>query len=218
MSDYSLIQELKREGSLVLYCDFRARSLLDLSGSGNALENLSDVPEWTYDGLQFCSGPGDSFARRLRILTPQTGLAGVGSSFTVIVHFPSIGPSTLTGHQSPLGTLDQRFETFIDQDPPTRVGAYYDGVLQTSNVDLTNDGPTIIGYNIVSGSKPDYYTQGVYRATGANNATVTPSNSPWGIGNKVTAGRPVHKLASIMVINRVLTATEHAQIYGELVS
>jgi hypothetical protein len=81
----------------------------------------------------------------------------------------------------------------------------------------------VYGISIGSGVKPKGYKNGVYTADYSANITITPQNvDPLTIGNSNISYTPagyntlLKNFEYFLFFSRVLTATEHAKIYGQL--
>ena len=206
MSDYSLIQELKRDGTLKLCHDYRSGTARDFSGGGR---------HGTPSNCEFAGN----------------GLLNVGAGEVTVANDATLQALT-SGTLVLFGEFNEQIanERFMSKrgggvhfdwyiNTPTRL-IFFDGASsRTINVSII--GSRYIAVNFSSGAIPTMHMDGIY--VGPYNAAVTVTGSAdiLRIGN-VVGGGVVGALSSnyggVVITNSVLTDTQHAQLYGELMS
>jgi hypothetical protein len=197
----SIIQKLKNEGTLKLYLDFRSGDTSDRSGNNNTVTQAGGM--LNRKGFQ-------SIANSQSITV--TSLPGFGTTATIITGMDRI-PDTL-------GLTRRFFST----------ASYTDGVgLGTTNNLIWNDpstkalsgtltGSLLVGLQVVNGVNPMYYRDGIYQSTSGSSCLFDFSAAQnWVICSRTTGSNFLDStMPYFLVISRVLTATEHAQVYAEL--
>jgi len=200
-----ILQELKREGVLALYHDYRSGRLVDYSGNGN--NGTATAVGFTKQGSGFLGTTS-------RILVPssptlQSATGTLIGCYTVSNNAPQIRIINKRGAASQIDWFQLN----------TTQLAMFDGTnLPTVTVPKTN-GKVCNSVSWTSGGTPVGYQNGVsvgnYSLTLTpvlNNTDVTIGNQNIGIAN-VLSTQIVHYA---LIINRALTATEHARVYGQL--
>jgi hypothetical protein len=197
----SILQKLKTEGSLRLYLDFRSESCADLSGN-NVLTNLNGG----YLGYQ-------GFSSLVAGQQVVAVVPGFGTTATVI---------TGCSARSPIGGIIRRLfttSTYTDgvgfngtnqviwNDPGTKV--LYAGSLQSKQT---------LGFQFVKDVAPLLYSNGQGLATGAGVSLFDfTAGQNWYLCTRSTGTLPLTgTMPYFLIISRVLTATEHADLYAEL--
>jgi hypothetical protein len=197
----SILQKLKTEGSLRLYLDFRSESCADLSGN-NVLTGLNGG----YLGYQ-------GFSSLVAGQQVVAVVPGFGTTATVI---------TGCSARSPIGGIIRRLfttSTYTDgvgfngtnqviwNDPGTKV--LFAGSLQSKQT---------LGFQFVKDVAPLLYSNGQGLATGAGVSLFDfTAGQNWFMCTRSTGTLPLTgTMPYFLIISRVLTATEHAQIYAEL--
>jgi len=200
-----ILQELKTEGVLALYHDYRSGRRVDYSGNGN--NGTATAVGFTKQGAGFLG----TTARIL--VTSSPTLQSVTGTL--------VGCYTVSNNTAPTRIINKRgVTTQIDyfQASTTQL-ALFDGTnVPLLTVPRTN-GKVCNSVSWTSGGTPVGYQNGVlvgnYSLTLTpvlNNTDVTIGNQNIGIAN-VLSTQIVHYA---LIINRVLTATEHARLYGQL--
>lgn len=200
-----ILQELKTEGVLALYHDYRSGRLVDYSGNGN---------NGTATAVSFSKKGAGFLGATSRILVPSSAtLQSVTGTL--------IGCYTVSNNTPQIRIINKRgVTTQIDYfQASTTAIALFDGVnVPQLTVPRTN-GKVCNSVSWTSGGTPVGYQNGVlignYTLTLSpvlNNTDVTIGNQNIGIAN-VLATQICHYA---LIINRVLTATEHSRVYAQL--
>lgn len=199
-----LIQDSIADGSLVLWHDYRAGHLIDLSGNGN-------------DGV----GTDIIWAGREGIAFPLT------TSLVTVADSPEL--QLTAGTLVAYGPL--RAQTFAKRLISKRDGggANYDWYLGIGDINIYDGGITSdINLNVTgticqsivftANAQPDAYSNGLY--IGQYDTALTGlavNDAPLIIGNLYSGSQNLEShLSSVLIFNRQLTATENAQVYSEL--
>jgi hypothetical protein len=198
-----IIDTLRAEGTLVLLHDYRAGHCRDLSGNGNH-GTPTDVV-WSRDGAL-------PIATTSRISVPDSDeLQLVEGALIVFGPFAAnISNERLIVKRDAGGT---NF-SFYKNDTSLLM---YDGA-GISNVAVTTNGKKCLAVNFESGEKFEAFADGVSQSLSAAAMTFTKNDAPISIGNRYNDGMDfLHStLSAVLIVNRKLTATEHAAVYAEL--
>jgi len=193
-----ILQELKTEGVLALYHDYRSGRLVDYSGNGR-----SGVATNT------------SFSHRGAVLAPTTGVITVtydagltATSISLIagLRFPRLIDGDRIASRRNVGTT---FDWYYS------AGQIYifDGV---STRVITPTGDIIThGVSMTTAGTPIGYFNGVSAGNYSGSVLLTATTNNLNIG--LFSTNLTHKLYRYFVyVTRALTATEHARVYGQL--
>lgn len=203
-----LIDSLIASGELVLYHDYRSGHALDLSG----YTNNGDITncQFVNDGLRV----PDTFADVE--VTHSAEMVMTAFTFVFMGDFKTV-PRAVTGtppyftQKTGSGTrFDIRYNTATNQLN------WYDGTsTRTFARDIYADHCVAVSGS--NGQVPNLYSDGATVTAGSGVIIIGTGDGTLYLGNQAGRGRPLNaKLEAILWINRVLTATEHAQIYSEL--
>jgi hypothetical protein len=199
----SIIQKLKNEGVLKLYHDYRSRDVTDKSGNSN--DGVMTDTQWTNEGLQFNSttdkvAVADSVELQL-------------TEGTIIVFGNLQNSSSTSQFVSKVDVGGVNYDFGCASTPRLQ---FYDGSnVRTLGTSL--DGKKYSAVNFKSGETPEGFVDGVSVGSFSGSVTVTTDDAPINIGNYAIVARNLGMvLKAVLIINRKLTATEHAQLYGEL--
>ena len=214
----SFIQQSIRDGSLVLYHDYRLGHARDLSGNGNN-GTLVAPAQFQRNGV-FIEASNATAA----ITVPYAASIAPSQETTVSLFaggygpWPAPGPTTLTQYIRYNGVGDfhgVRFNvgTTINRivlDNPTTTTT-----MTTSAGRLSS--ARYFGVNQSDGGSPSAYINGDLAASSVTLQVFTGAANTLYIGNYSGGSRGVGGCYSaFMLFNRELTATEHARLYGEL--
>jgi len=202
----SIIEQLKNEGALVFYVDFRSGSLVDLV---DGLEpTVSNSPKWTNQGITFL-GNGRIYYTDLR--------------FSVVNEFTIVSLVDRNKSMTSYGTYQELADLFVapatyriefNTRPPGGSYVNFGG----STVAISPLGKRYIAVSHTQADKPSFYYDGLFIGLGSLAITLTPSDSLM-VGNYHNGGYPVEEnYRACLFFNRALTSTEHAQLYAELSS
>lgn len=200
-----IIQKLKNEGVLSLYHDYRSGTALDWSGKG-VHGSLGTGGVFNLNGLQ------------------HNGAAS---------HIVSVSSATLpTNNYAMVFGFNSPIRTHTDLQYPVYVGAsgyirYSAGTLLwqlygggTARSFTTPLGTSTVSFNVVAGTAQPAYANGIFISnfSGAMDALDFSSGAAY---IAVSSGGLYPLLSGckyFLLVSRVLTATEHSQLYGELQS
>ena len=200
----SVISKLKAEGALVLYHDYRSFSYHDWSGNGN--DGVPTDVVMTNNGVRFPS----STSKITVADSPELQLTE--GTLVVYGEFLEQGAGDrLISKRDGGGT---NYELFIFS---TGSGvSFYDGT--TSSTVITNiTGKKYIAANIKNGQDYELFVDGVsVGSTGT--LSISVDDAPLEIGSFYVSGYNFSgsTLSAALIVNRELTAGEHAQLYAEL--
>ena len=205
----SIIQKLKNEGVLQIYHDYRSGDANDRSGNGNNGTLSATGATFTQKGLQI-EGAGYVTVAHSAAVSPQTGTVVVFgamnrkyTSARIVAKYVGAGDRFLAWAAY---TADNTMQ-MIDSA----------GVTKTITSGTWNN-KKYMGLNYTSGAIPTLYYDGVY--VGSFSATVDMTGATagaWYIGNSAATTLPINSTyEAFLLISRVLTATEHSQLFFEL--
>jgi hypothetical protein len=196
-----ILQELKTEGVLALYHDYRSGRLVDYSGNGR--DGVGTGVSFTKDGAQFTPLTAN--------ITVPYGAWMTAPAISMIVscRLPlKIGTDRLVSRRSGTTTFDWYFQAATIN--------IYEGVLDTSlaYAGLNN----VFGVSIVAATTTTGYLNGVLSGNYLGASTLNVTTHPMIIGNLLAGSSCLtNKIMGYFVyITRSLTATEHARIYAQL--
>ena len=198
----SIIQKLKNEGNLRLYLDFRSGDCTDRSGNGY---NGTPSSGCTFgrDGIYFNTVDYVTVADAVPLrLTTGTivclGKFAIQADNLVIYDKRNAGGTNVNVFITTVGVLTWNGAT-------------------TSTCGCSTKQSKCISLGFVSGTKPLAYVNGVYVAEGGLSQTYTADDADITIGKYYTGTYPFQNwMSAILLIARVLTATEHALLFYEL--
>lgn len=198
-----LIDSLISAGELVLFHDYRTGHTLDLSGSGNVPTTFS--ANWTNDGAR--ADGGDIIVPNSASLQLTEGTLLMFGLFCCVLNNQRIFEKRFGGsnHFSLyLNTGIPRLEFFAGG--ATRLGPVVDPAGARCHAINFNN-------NV---SAAEHFIDGI--SAGAFNAAqaVVPTADNLYIGTSPFNTLVSPLMSAALIVNRELTATEHAQIYGEL--
>ena len=210
----STLQQLKRAGDIALWHDYRKGHAFDFSGNANNGTLVND-PVFTRNG----------------VLIPYFGLQAIQ-----VPHSPSIDLSVLTVIalvQTSRVERDGNAARLFDKEdavngrsysarfniPVTRINA--EGAVNGWWIVASRnfDGVKCFGLTLVSDSvNAPLYLDGIQIKSTMDSSDIYPSTvSDLYVGNVNTLNRGFGgTISAFLIFNRVLTETEHAQIFGEL--
>jgi len=203
----SIIDTLKAEGALVMFHDYRNRNFNDLSGNSN--DGTPTDVAFTGQGINYPASTSDvSVADSSELqLTAGTLIVFNKQGFTKHVNLPRLISKRDGG-----GT---NWDWFLSGT--TDLG-FFDGA---SSRTLTTNfaGKKYVAINFTNGGTPEGFSDGVSDGNYSGTVSISTDNAAVTIGNiSVTSGSLLQSLSSALIVNRVLTATEHSQLYGELMA
>jgi len=207
------LDDLKAEGVVKLYLDFRAGHLQDLSGNGNNSAWASSAAAWTNDGIKL------NTTTDAVVVSDAAELQGTAASYVLLGDFTR-----------PLGKNGENDLVVKKDGGGTQVYWYMDNtgggrfVLNTSGSTVTLSasiaGSHCLGLSYSNGSTPEGYVDGVSAGSYSASVTAAADDADLYIGNYYALG-PYYlesPLSAVVAFNRVLTDTEHAQVCAALAS
>jgi hypothetical protein len=209
-----ILQELKTEGVLALYHDYRSGRLVDYSGNGN---------NGVATTINFTKGAALRLGTASRIEVVQNATINV-ASFSIItkLNYPNAASfQRIAAKRGALGPTAQ-FEWLYWNDS---VGIYLFSDIGASYLGFAEGhiGVKTEGISINSGSAPVGYRNGISRGSYNAALTIIPQNvDPLTIMNTnvsyVPGGYNTQSFYNeyFLFFSRSLTATEHARVYGQL--
>jgi len=203
----SIIQRLKGEGSLVLMHLYASRSFHDFSGNGN---------DGTPTDVHFTGNRGVRFPASTSKITVSDSPELQLTEGTLVVFGNFLSQNLHAAEQRFIRKRDAggtNYDFYIGSSTQITI---YDGV---SVVNVTADiaGTHYVAANIKSGENFELFVDGVSTATSAVSLTITKDDADLIIGNNELSTRPFKEtLTAALIVNRKLTASEHAELYAEL--
>ena len=195
-----ILQELKTEGVLALYHDYRSGRAFDYSGNGNGADQLI--------------APSVRFTKK--------GIASNNSLYPRVINTPSLQALTI-------GTIIVKQQTYVTSNAyaiykNNQFVLNHNSALSlmtfSSNVAAATT--PFVGGNIAvhgvdfdnAGGIPKYYINGSFYANMGAGLTIVSSVDP--IYVCFNASTSYSNCAYLLLFSRKLTATEHARLYGQL--
>lgn len=206
MSRRSFLLELKEAGDLALWHDYRSGDTLDRSGNGNDGVASSTVA-FGRSGAEFTDGSA--------MITVADALSLQSTTLTLVV-FGAFAQQAL--NQYLLQKRDAGGNSYAFGISPGGGVVFFNAPVGGTRITAQ----AVEGYNYLSvstspGGVPRFYRDGLSIADFSGTATVVADDAPLIIGNDFTGGNQTEDpIGAVAIINRILTDTEHAKLYGEL--
>jgi hypothetical protein len=196
-----ILQELKTEGVLALYHDYRSGRLVDYSGNGR--DGVGTGVSFTKDGVRFTPVAAN-------ITVPYGAWMNV-NDLTLIIY---VNFSNTPGQDRLVARRDGGGTSFDWRREPINLSVFNG----TADVSLaTSSIKSVLGFSWTSGGTPNGYINGTF-AGAYTSAVARPSTTTnLVIGNLLGGSATTNKIFYyFLYITRILTATEHARIYSQL--
>lgn len=197
----SLIDTLRTSGALVLYLDFRSGNTYDYSGN-NATVTLT-APKWNRNGLYVPSGTTCVVTDKpsLQITTGTIVYFGyVANPVSGVVIAKTTGGTRNYYLDGGATALNFRSDSGFSSLAYTTLG-----------------GKRYLAVNFEHNVVPAFYADGLFVGNGGAAIPVVASVTNIGIGSLASGSNPTSTtVGAALIINRKLTANEHAQLFGEL--
>jgi len=204
MSDYSLIQEKKRLGSLVGYWDFLSGSFLDLSSNAN---------NGTPSNVEFGGHRALLFGSAGRVVVSDSSELQ-GDTWTLVV-FGELNKQSATGrliYKRDAGGTQYDWQI-------TATGFQLEDGANTRTIALSATDSICNAVSFTDGGTPVHYQNGLPQGNYSGTVAIAVDNADIVLGNDHNFTSPCpDSVRGFMIFNEQLTATEHAQLYGELMS
>jgi len=193
-----ILQELKTEGVLKLYCDYRSGRYADLSGTGNTFSLVASIP-YTKQGMSCNAGNYLTInnTATLQAVTTGTIIARQDTYPDVLSYFFYKTGQYIFNHNA--GTN----QTFLSSNATTATFNFVGGGLATHAVDFDN-----------AGGIPNYFINGIRQGAMSVGLTIlgNANNALTNFGSGSRSARSRY----LLLFSRKLTLTEHARVYGQL--
>lgn len=199
-----ILQELKREGVLALYHDYRSGRLVDYSGNSN--NGVATSTAFTKEGARLMTTAG-------QILVPYN--AGLVSAALTIVIKPCINQfvalDRILSRRGAASTYDWYYNPALPG-----LTMFQDGgnrSVTSATIALCK----VIGLTMSNGVAAKHYENGVFVADYSGVVSLVASTGDFIVSNYGGSSNVTNKTFGYVVqINRALTATEHARVYAQL--
>lgn len=199
-----ILQELKTEGVLALYHDYRSGRLVDYSGNGRS--GVATSASFNKEAVTLLGATGQVS------VAYDAGMVSTSISLIIGVCSPLPGASDrLISRRGVASTFDWFYNTglpglTIFQDGGNR------NVTSTSVMACRT-----IGLVMVNGVPSKHYEDGVYKSDYSALTSLAASTGNFIVGNFAGSSNLSNKnIRYVIQVNRALTATEHARVYGQL--
>ena len=200
----NFIEKLRREGSLVLYHDYRMGHCNDLSGFGNHGVPSAAV-RFNRNGIEFNTTAVVTVNDALNLRLTE-------GSIVVFADFNKQPTNGRMVSKRDAGGCNYEMTVFGATD----VG-FVDSNLATKSLAMTIAGNQCVSANFKIGEVPDGYRNGIYIGAFSGAVNIVADDAPLLIGNWYSATLPLQQtISAALIINRKLTATEHSQVYASL--
>jgi hypothetical protein len=209
----SFLQQSIRDGSLVGWWDLRRwnQTFLDLSGQGNGASATSNI-WWGGGGVQFADANGYIQVADAAELQGTTWTLVALGDWTRLESGGGAASGRLVSKRDAGGT---QYEWYLDNTPQMRLS---DGAV-TRLLALDYRGKRLLATSFTSGATPVVYLDGLLEGSMNDTVTITANDAPLYIGNWYLATLATYNIIqSVLIFNDQLTATEHAQLFGELMA
>ena len=203
----SVIQRLKAEGALVLWLDFRSRSFWDFSGHGN---------HGTPTDVHFAGDRGVRFPASTSKITVSDSPELQLTEGTLVVFGEFLSQKEATRLISKRDAGGINYDLYFRTGPLRLI--LYDGTISAiATTDVT--GKKYIAINMKSGEKCEGFVDGISIGLTYVASTITEDDAPLLIGGLYVNNYQLRStLTAALIVNRRLTASEHAELYAELAS
>jgi hypothetical protein len=196
-----ILQELKTEGVLALYHDYRSGRLVDYSGNGNnGVASVGCV--WTNKGVKIKANTDE-----ITVLN-SVSLQVTNMSIIILGDFTSNGDEYIFNKRGG-GLTHFQFYT------STSGLVFYDGANARTLV-TTISGKRCIGLSCVSGGTAIGYLSGASIGSFSGASTIVAKIPNIEVGNWADIERCRSRIDAAILISRSLTNTEHSRIYAQL--
>ena len=200
------LDDLKAEGVVKLYHDYRAGHMLDLSGNGN--DGVPTNVDW--------QGGGVRFNQATSVITVADSPELQLTEGTLIALGDFRDPRT--DNRRFISKRDAGGTNYDWYNHTTPALMFWDGAAER-NIAGSITGDHYLAVNFTSGGTPAGYADGLLAGNYSNTVTVTANDADLIIGNYFGGNFPLDStLHAVLIINRPLTATEHAQLCAALQS
>lgn len=198
-----ILQELKTEGVLALYHDYRSGRLYDWSDNGrNGVASTGSI--FNKQGVKFIN------AADVITVAASTSLALTQGSFVWLLRGGNIPTNAAYIHGKEGATT--RYLLYTDNG--TRLRFYNVASNITVNTDVSD--ARSFGVSFVNGGTPVGYRDGISLGNFSGTITLTGTSIDLEIGNYTSTYKLNALLKAVVICRRPLTATEHARLYGQL--
>jgi len=210
----SLVQELLRNGKVIFWNDYRSRSLYDFSGNGHVI---------ALTGLDFKNNHIErTTAVNYGIIPYNNNLKLTsGGSIIILPYYVGLISSSFFISLSDAGGPQYEFY-WVSTDKKLRIKNGAVTRITASGVDSKQDFPynQCYGATIIPGEHPTIYVNGVNEPLAAGSAFTNPlypTANVCVIGASRTVSSNAGNMQMVFITDEQLTATQHAQIYRELI-
>jgi len=201
-----IIDDLKAEGVLVLYHDYRSRSFHDFSGNGN---------DGTPTDVHFSGNRGVRFPASTSVITVSDSPELQLTEGTLVVFGEFLSQEYNERIISKRDNGGTNYEMHLQVTPVPRLYLYDGTYGRFINANIT--GRKYIAINMKDGEACEAYVDGVSIGLFYNTSVISVDDAPLLIGHRYGNLYNLRStLTAALIINRKLTASEHAELYAEL--
>lgn len=202
----STIQSLIDEGVLVLYHDYRAGHMQDLSGNGN--HGTATGMNWQDNGLRALSAGG-------RVDVADSASLQIAPEGTVFYG------GFIANQASNIFLISKRdaggtnYEMYINASQVV----LYDGTNHRARAGTFVTGSCCLAINFADGEAGEIFVNGSSVGTLTGASAISTDNAPLKICNNFASGTGDNRQNTtrvIIIVNRKLTTAEHAALYSEI--
>ena len=199
----TFIQSSIRDGSLVLYHDYRSGSFQDFSGNGNDGTPISD-PHWNGDSLMFAAS---SWVQ----VTDSVELQLTALTIVCLGKFTETLDSTVLVSKRDVGGSNYLYGLNAG------VFKFYDGInTRTLVTDIT--GHAYVGITVATGEIAEGFVDGLSVGAYNDTSTITTDDAAIYIGNFYAGTQPYpDPIEAVLIFNKKITDAEHLTLYRELI-
>lgn len=201
-----ILQELKTEGVLALYHDYRSGTLRDWSGNGNHASITGVGPFFDKVGVDLPNG---------QYLTVPfsaswawtTSVSVVFGHFVTNTMFNALIGWDLLRHDAAQGFLVRAGDAYLG----------WSDFINLRSVAISSNLYRSLGLSMSNGATGASYVNGTAAGALSGNTVIGAPTGTLQIYKPATAGADFPIVGRyIVIVKRVLTATEHARVYGQL--
>lgn len=202
----SLISDLYADGTIVLHHSYNAGHFDDLSGNGN--NGTQTLVQLTRNGCKF-----NKINSNISVLDASELQL---TNLSIVVFFKK----GFYGMASPTAFVSKRDAGGTNYQFGTALSAIalFDGVnTRTASSISAMIGKKCLAVSTTATGIPQLYANGVFVSNFSSTVNIAVNDASVYIGNVYSLTASCYEdISDVLIFNRVLTATEHAQIYAEL--
>jgi hypothetical protein len=198
-----MIEQLKKEGVLKGYWDFRSKTCQDFSGNNN---------HGTPESGAYLGREGLRLKNLSSVVVTDSNSLDVTEGTFILLGNP--GRQTTEFFLSKSSAAGNDYQIYSD----TVNVHIYDSALATRSLNFNFSNSNCLGFNFKSGGTGAVYSNGIFAGNLSGTSTITAGTKNLYLGGyHVKYNSTVRPLKAVLIISRQLNADEHARLYSELI-